>query len=132
MTTNFKIATSTKREIVDITDRIQNLLSQLKVKEGLAYAFARHTTCALIVTELEGSLEQDILKFIQEESPKGPFKHSHGAGTSHTPAHILSTMIGQSVVVPVVSGQLDLGTWQRICLLELDGPRTRQISAVFI
>lgn len=130
------ISTSKKRELVDITDQVEKVIHQSNTEGGCIVLFVRHTTCSIIITEVEGNLEKDIIRYLEEKGPKGPFVHSHGdllahdpqhAGQSHAPAHLLSATIGQSIVVPLNKGSLLLGTWQRICLLELDGPRTREV-----
>ena len=120
------VRTDKKRQIVDITSDVKDVVSQLKIDEGIAIIFVKHTTCALMISEIEDALERDILQYFEKEGPKGPFSHSHG-GQSHTPSHILSAIIGQSVSIPIKNGQMLLGTWQRVCLAEFDGPREREI-----
>ena len=130
------IKTSQKKELIDITDKVKVIIKNFKVRDGIALIFARHTTCAIIISEAEDYLEKDLIQFLEKEGPRGPFKHSHGdlnandpvhASQSHTPAHLMSATIGQSKAIPVSHGELLLGTWQRVCLLELDGPRTREV-----
>ena len=132
----FSIATSKKRELLDITESIAGQVEKSKIKEGTVLVFALHTTCSVIISEVEDNLEKDIISYLETEGPKGPFRHSHGnlkvhdklhVNQSHTPAHLMSATIGQSKVIPVSRGKLLLGTWQRICLLELDGPRIRKV-----
>ena len=120
------VKTNTKRQLVDITQDIENAIEKSKINEGTVCVFARHTTCALIISEIEDDLEKDLLNYFEKEGPKGPFSHSHG-GLSHTPAHILSASIGQSLIVPIKNSKMLLGTWQRISLVEFDGPREREI-----
>ena len=120
------VKTDKKRQLVDITSDVEDIVSQSKIDEGIAIIFVKHTTCALMISEMEDALEKDILKYFEKEGPKGPFAHTHG-GQSHTPSHILSASIGQSVSIPLKNGQMLLGTWQRICLAEFDGPREREI-----
>ena len=120
------VKTTQKRELVDMTDQVEAAIAQSKTKDSLLCVFAKHTTCAVVISELEDDLAKDILNYLEKESPKGPFRHSH-AGISHTPAHLLSAIIGQSATIPVKNSKIQLGTWQRICLLELDGPREREI-----
>ena len=136
MTANITIASSKQKELIDITDRILKIVSDARINEGLLIANAMHTTCALIISEVEDNLEDDFTNYLTKEGPKGPFSHSHGDLTahdlahtqeSHTPAHLLSAIIGQSVTIPIAKGKVQLGTWQRICLLELDGPRQRKV-----
>ena len=130
------VKTDKKRQLVDITEDVERKIAKSKVAEGAVIVFVRHTTCALIISEFEDNLEGDLLNYFEKEGPKGPFSHSHGdflahdpkhAGKSHTPAHILSAAIGQSVNIPLKGNRMLLGTWQRICLAEFDGPREREI-----
>ena len=126
MVSKIQIATSYDKQLVDITDKVEELVKKLKIDEGLACIFVKHTTCSIIISEIEDNLGKDIIKFLESKSPKGPFEHSHG-DDSHTPAHILSATIGPSAVIPVQKKVLQLGTWQKICLLELNGPRVREV-----
>ncbi|HLA03855.1 MAG TPA: secondary thiamine-phosphate synthase enzyme YjbQ [Patescibacteria group bacterium] len=130
------VKTDKKRQLVDITEDVEREIAKSEVAEGAVIVFVRHTTCALIISEFEDNLEGDLLNYFEKEGPKGPFSHSHGdflahdpkhAGKSHTPAHILSAAIGQSVNIPLKGNRMLLGTWQRICLAEFDGPREREI-----
>lgn len=140
MTESISIKTQEKHQLLDITRDVEEVLQKMKAKEGSLLVFARHTTCAVIISEVEDNLRDDIINYFLKEGPKGPFSHSHGnlfahdtdyIGQPHTPAHILSAILGQSMVVPTTNGQMLLGTWQRICLLELDGPRERKIIIQF-
>lgn len=126
MASKIQIITSYKKQLIDITNKVEKSVEKSKIEEGLAYIFAQHTTCSIIISEVEENLEKDIIRFLESESSKGPFKHSHG-DASHTPAHILSAIIGQTALVPFSKKTLQLGTWQRICLLELNGPREREV-----
>jgi len=120
------VRTDEKRQFVDVTKDVKKEIAKSKIAEGVLIIFVRHTTCALIISEVEADLENDFLNYFEKEGPQGPFSHSHG-GQSHTPSHILSATIGQSVSIPIKDGQILLGTWQRICLAEFDGPREREI-----
>ena len=120
------VRTDEKRQFVDVTEDVKKEIAKSKIAEGVLIVFVRHTTCALIISEVEADLENDLLNYFEKEGPQGPFSHSHG-GQSHTPSHILSATIGQSVSIPIKDGQILLGTWQRICLAEFDGPREREI-----
>ena len=117
---------SEKRQLLDFTEDIEREIAKYKVAEGILVVFTKHTTCSLIISEIEDKLEKDLLNYFEQEGPRGPFSHSHG-DQSHTPAHILSATIGQSLVIPVKNSQMFLGTWQRISLVEFDGPREREI-----
>jgi secondary thiamine-phosphate synthase enzyme len=120
------IKTSKQKEIVDITDEISDFVKTKKVLDGLAVIFTRHTTCAVMVTETSKDLESDIMRFLSLGQQLGPYSHG-GNDPAHAPSHFFSSIIGQSTSIPFEKGKLLLGTWQRIVLLELDGPREREI-----
>lgn len=130
------INTTKKKELYDFTQEVDNFVRKSNLVSGQVTIFVKHTTCAVIISELESDLEKDFINYLEKEGPRGSFKHSHGdliahdpkhSRQSHTPSHILSSIIGPSVQIPVDKNQMQLGTWQRICLLELDGPRARQV-----
>ena len=116
------IRTSKDREVVDITDRLQEAI------QADAYAmhvFVAHTTCAVTTADLDPGTDQDLLDAVWGMLPKQKYRHPHDP--AHAPAHLASSIIGPSLIIPVVRGSLVLGTWQRIVLIELDGPRERTV-----
>ena len=119
------IATKKKDEIVDITDTIEAALQEMNAKNGLCFLFVAHTTCALTTADLDPGTDRDLLDALRRMLPHISYRHPHDP--SHTPDHILSSIIGPSLAVPYQNGQLQLGTWQRIILVELDGPRHRTV-----
>jgi len=121
------VKTRKKREIIDITDEVQQ---QLGTKSGVCCLTVLHTTAALTTADLDPGTDLDLLDAFEAMIPKLRYRHPHDP--SHVPDHILSALIGTSVTQPVDKGQLVLGTWQRIILVELDGPRTREVVLTFI
>ncbi len=120
-----KLSTTTKREVLDITDQVNEEIGKQNFKEGLCNLFVIHTTAALTTADLDPGTDQDYLDGFEEIIPKLNFQHPHDP--KHMPDHLLSTLIGTSLTVPVENGQLVLGSWQRIVLIELDGPRERTV-----
>jgi secondary thiamine-phosphate synthase enzyme len=121
-----RIPTIKKKNILDITGRVQAFLRTQKVENGLCHVFAKHTTCAVTTADLDPGTDLDMLDAFEELIPKLRYRHPHNP--EHVPDHIMSTIIGPGVLVPVHSGELQLGTWQRIVLVELDGPRSRDLA----
>lgn len=119
------ITTNKKKQIVDITDDIKKILSESKSQEGVSTVFITHTTAALTTADLDPGTDLDFLDFLEKIKPAINYRHPHNPG--HAPDHILSSIIGSSVSVPFIDGRLILGTWQRIVLVELDGPRERNV-----
>lgn len=121
----FIVKTQKKKEVVDITDRINGELAKNNFKEGLVNLFLTHTTAALTTADLDPGTDQDYLNAFESMAPKLEYKHPHDP--SHMPDHILSSLIGTSLNIPVEDGKLLLGIWQRVVLIEFDGPRERQV-----
>jgi secondary thiamine-phosphate synthase enzyme len=116
----FEITTSRRVEVVDITSKVGK-----RVKDGNeCLVFVPHATAALIVNEYEPNIKADYEEFFSRIA-KGNWKHN--AIDNNAEAHLLSALISPSLIVPVKNGKLQLGTWQSIMLVELDGPRTRKI-----
>jgi secondary thiamine-phosphate synthase enzyme len=122
------VKTHKKREIVDITEEVQAALDAQK--SGVCHLTVLHTTAALTTADLDPGTDLDMLDAFEALIPKLKYRHPHDP--SHVPDHILSALIGTSVTQAVEKGKLVLGTWQRIVLVELDGPRTRNVVATFL
>lgn len=120
-----KVPTRRKDQVVDITEAIQELVSQGGEASGVCVVFAAHTTCALTTADLDPGTDVDFLRALRGILPELTYRHPHDP--EHAPDHILSSIIGASVSVPFANHQLALGTWQRIVLVELDGPRERTV-----
>ena len=120
------VRTTKRREVLDITSHVTSVVTASKAKEGVCTVFARHATAALIINEnADPGFRTDILSLLDKLIPEGIWEHDkvddNGA------AHLASTLLGTSQVIPVKDGRLLLGTWQGIALVELDGPRQREI-----
>jgi secondary thiamine-phosphate synthase enzyme len=92
---------------------------------GVAQVFVLHTTCALSTADLDPGTDLDLLDLLEAITPDIQWRHPHNP--QHTPAHLLSTIIGPGVSIPFADRQLLIGMWQRIVLIELDGPRERNL-----
>jgi secondary thiamine-phosphate synthase enzyme len=124
-----KVKTRKKREIVDITDRVEDLLKNGNAgKTGICHLSVLHTTAALTTADLDPGTDLDMLDAFEHMVPKLKYRHPHNP--AHVPDHILSALIGTSVSLPVENGSMLLGTWQRVVLVELDGPRDREIVMI--
>ena len=122
------IRTRKRREVLDITNTIESLLEKNDSQAtGICNLFILHTTAALTTADLDPGTDLDMLDAFEAMIPKLRYRHPHNP--EHVPDHILSALIGTSVALPFERGKLILGTWQRIVLIELDGPRDRQIVA---
>ncbi len=119
-----EIRTTRRIELVDITDRIQQIVAKSKVKQGVCFVFVPHTTAGITINEnADPSVKQDIINTLNKLIPAGRgYSHLEGNADSH----IKSSLLGNSLHVFIESGRICLGTWQGIFFAEGDGPRTRQ------
>lgn len=116
------IATKAKRQVIDISEEVEKLLGTY---DGTVHVFARHTTAALTTADLDPGTDLDLLDALDGLLPDLQWRHPHNP--EHAPDHLLASIVGPDVTVPVVQGKLQLGTWQRIILIEFDGPRPRKL-----
>ena len=123
------IKTSKKKEIIDITEQINQAIEKIHSESGVCLVFVKHTTAAITTADLDPGTDLDMLDAFEEMMPKLNYRHPHNP--SHVTDHILSSIIGPSVTIPIQQGKLDLGTWQRVILIELDGPRERDVIISF-
>ncbi len=126
----FTVITTRRREMVDITPLIGKSIENSGFKDGCCLVFVPHTTCGLTINEnADPSVSDDILTALGKLAPENA-RYSHSEGNSD--AHIASSLVGHSVLVPVTGGNLTLGSWQGIFLCEFDGPRVRQVWVKFL
>lgn len=119
------IATSRKTEVLDVTAACHTLIGE--VENGIAVFNLLHTTAALLIGENDSDLFHDMARVAKSLlSGLRPFQHGRHSNPN-AEAHILSAMAGPSVTLPIVNGRLLLGAWQRILLMELDGPKRRKL-----
>jgi len=117
----WKDSTNRKRLVEDMTDQVAEKLPDHG--SGLATIFVQHTTAAVTTADLDPGTDEDLLDFLGSLVPERSWRHPHNP--EHAPDHLLASVIGPSVAVPFHKGRLQLGTWQRIILIEFDGPRDR-------
>lgn len=118
------IKTSSRVELVDITDKIQQVVSKSKTKDGFCFIFCPHTTAGLTINEnAEPSVRYDIINALSKLIPEGAgYAHSEGNADSH----VKSSLFGSSLTLIIQAGELALGTWQGVYFCEGDGPRNRE------
>ena len=115
-----------RSELVDITERVQEVLAEAGAKSGICYVFVPHTTAGITVNEgADPSVQVDILMGLERLVPRDAgYQHQEG----NSDAHIKSTMTGSSLYLPYDEGRLVLGTWQSVFFCEFDGPRHRRVG----
>jgi secondary thiamine-phosphate synthase enzyme len=116
------IKTTSKRQVLDITRQVERQLDD----NGIVHAFVQHTTAALTTADLDPGTDQDLLDALQGMTPQIQWQHPHNP--NHFPDHLWASVIGPDVSLPFRGGKLQLGAWQRLVLIEFDGPRERQLE----
>jgi secondary thiamine-phosphate synthase enzyme len=122
----FEVASSRPRQAIDITD----LFAGRTWPDGLLFVAVEHTTAAVFLGESGAEMFADYERVASRwMAGHGPFEHERW-NPGNAEAHVLSSYIGTQLLIPVTNGRLDMGTWQRVILLELDGPRQRSIAVL--
>ena len=120
----FDVPTRTRDQFVNITAQVQQAVQTLGIADGTVTVFVPHTTCGLTINEnADPDVVADMIRQLDLMVPHSQPFYRHAEGNSA--AHIKTSMMGCSLLVPVVCGHLELGMWQGIYLCEFDGPRTR-------
>lgn len=120
------IRTTKKTMFVNITHDVRNVVKKSGVMSGLCVVYVPHTTAALFINEgADPDVLKDISYAVEKLIPWEDKAYSHMEGNAA--AHIRSAIVGNSRVVPVDKGELLLGTWESIFLVEFDGPRSRKV-----
>lgn len=115
--------TTERTGLVDVTDRVAAAIDG--TDRGLCHVFVPHTTAAVVINEsADPDVARDLAAAYRALVPEIRFAHAEG----NSDAHLLATLLGSSVTVPLEAGRLALGTWQGIFFVELDGPRSRRLE----
>ena len=133
---SLRISSSSHFQIIDITHDIVAILNEIskdnKISEGIVNIFTKHSTSSICVNENEKGLLLDFEKALKDiVKEKDDYKHDFI--DNNAASHIRAFLLGSSETIPIVDGRLNLGTWQSIFFIELDGPRTnRTVDLTFI
>jgi len=121
-----KIRTGKTQEMVDITSQVAEVVRDAGVASGICVVYVPHATAAVVINEnADPNVCQDILEAMGRLVPEGAWRHDRV--DNNAAAHIKATILGPSETVPVQAGNLQLGTWQSLMLVEFDGPRDRTV-----
>jgi len=120
----------------DITAQVRRVLADSGIRNGVVIVASRHTTTAITLNEAEPRLLEDARRFYEKLAPMAD-KYYHNDielrncppdEPRNAPSHLIAMLLGGSESIPVLEGELDLGQWQSLMLVELDGPRRRTLS----
>jgi len=126
--------TRARREFVNITPQVEEIIKKSKITEGLCLVNAMHITASVFINDNETGLHEDFEKFLERLAPHAPtsfYKHNL-TGEDNGDAHIKRTIMGREVVVAITAGRLDFGPWEQIFYGEFDGKRKKRVLVKII
>ena len=129
-TQRFRISTGKRRQVSDITSQVQEAVRAADCDQGLACISVPHCTCTVYVDENESGLVADTLELLNQLPAGGSWQHNRIDNNAE--AHLVASLMGNNICLPVSGSQVELGTWQRIMLIELDGPRERRVTVTVV
>jgi len=121
------LKTENEKQIVNITDRVEQAVKESGVREGICLVNSMHITSSVFINDEESGLKQDFLRWLEEIAPeKSNYLHHH-TGETNADAHLKRTLMGREVVVAITKGELDFGPWEQIFYGEFDGRREKKV-----
>lgn len=120
------LSTSRATQFIDVTADVDRVVQDSGIRNGIVTVYTRHTTTGVFINEGERGLLRDYKRLIELIPEGAGYEHDRIDRNAH--AHLRAVLLGGGVSVPVVRGQMGLGTWQRIFFAELDGPRQRKVA----
>ena len=132
-TEQFTLETTEPLQFIDITGEVKRVFERSGVTRGLVNVFTGHTTTAIKINERCDRLQMDMKKYLHAlVPPMDEYHHNEGTvdGRANAHSHLMSLMMNASETVPVVNGELKLGSWQSVFFVELDGPRDVRTATI--
>jgi secondary thiamine-phosphate synthase enzyme len=122
-----KIKTKGLNDFVNITQDIEKIVNESKIKNSMVFLNSLHNTAALIIQEDDSTIHRDLINTLENIVPlKGKYEHNY-EGPENATAHLKTNLLGSSLAIPLENGKLVLGTWQQIFFVELFEPREREV-----
>lgn len=129
VTETVHIASKGNTDIIDLTRQAAKALESSGLTNGILTVSVTGSTASLSTCEYEPGLRQDLKDFFNRIAPPGNYHHHETWNDDNGHSHVRATLVGPSVVIPFINGQLRLGTWQQIILIDFDTrPRDREIT----
>ncbi len=125
--------TKTRRAYINITSKIEELVRQSGVREGICLVNAMHITASVFINDDEPGLHHDFDKWLEKLAPYEPVsQYRHNNGEDNADAHLKRSVMGREVVVAITKGGLDFGPWEQIFYGEFDGQRRKRVLVKII
>ena len=125
--------TKSRREYINITNKVQSAINKSGIKEGLCLVNAMHITASVFINDDESGLHHDYEVWLEKLAPHAPTnQYRHNGYEDNADAHMKRQIMGREVVVAITGGQLDFGTWEQIFYGEFDGRRKKRVLVKII
>lgn len=123
-----------RRDFINITPEVENLIRESGIKEGLCLVNAMHITASVFINDDESGLHEDFERWLEQLAPHEPVsQYSHNrTGEDNADGHLKRSIMGREVVVAVTNGRLDFGPWEQIFYGEFDGRRRKRVLVKII
>ena len=120
--------TQTRRELINITTQVDQVLQKSGIQEGLLLCNAMHISASVFINDDEAGLHHDFEVWLEGLAPEKPYsRYQHNGYEDNADAHLKRTIMGRDVVVAITKGQLDFGPWEQIFYGEFDGMRSKRV-----
>ncbi len=123
----FWFNTRQRREYLNITSTLREILQKSEIREGMMLVSAMHITAGVYINDAEEGIISDIDEMLERLAPFGRDYRHHRTGEDNGDAHLKNILVGHQVIVPITEGQLDLGPWQQVYYAEFDGQRRKRV-----
>lgn len=121
------INTKKRKEFVNITQQVREVVKKSGVREGLVLVNSMHITASVFINDEESGLKQDFMEWLEKLAPERSDYQHHQTGETNADAHLKRTIMGREVVIAVTNGDLDFGPWEQIFYGEFDGQRKKRV-----
>ena len=142
VTNRLALETVRSPQFIDITQDVLAFARHVRIQNGIIVAFSRHTTAAIKINENEPLLLEDLKDLLKSLAPREEYyRHNdfdirtvnmHPNEPKNGHSHCQHLMLGTSETIPLISGNLQLGEWQSVFLIELDESRDRRVTVSIV
>ncbi len=119
--------TRSRREYINITSKVENIVAKSSIQEGMVLVSAMHITAGVYINDAEDGLIADIDEWLDTLAPYGKDYRHHRTGEDNGDAHLKNLLIGHEVIIPITNGRMDFGPWQQVYYAEFDGRRDKRV-----
>lgn len=119
--------TKHRHELINITDRLDEIVGASGIQDGFCLVSAMHITAAIWVNDEESGLKKDLADWLEQLAPAKPDYRHHLTGEDNADAHLKRTLLHHQATLPITQGKLDLGPWEQVFYAEFDGKRRKRV-----